>query len=367
MFLLIIIILILMIVVIELSYKLLNKKKKNQDLNIKRIPAFNLKRNYSVLSETDHKQNSKKCSDLGWDLEENSHMNIKVNIPYFAKEDSINYKLNDLAARSNIQSIKNSNFNEFVGFFGCSITYGHGLNEEDTYPNKLSKKIENFNYLNFAVPGYSTYQSLLKFKKKIKQVNFKTIVLGIHKDLERRNTCSASWSKIINNYWGIPSTIKLKNFNFKLKPKYRIENKTNFFTVKLFFEIFNLINFPLGSLEYLQKQTQKNLLLEFKKICHENKIELIVLCLDNYNEIFDFLLKNNFNWTTSNINLSEINNKGEYIWQKMPWDNHPNSKANEVFANQLAEVLKSNKRPYVPEIKSINNKINDQEYIYPLW
>ena len=89
--------------------------------------------------------------------------------------------------------------------------------------------------------------------------------------------------------------------------------------------------------------------------------------LDNYNEIFNFLTKNNFNWTTSNISLSEKNEKDEYIWQKMPWDNHPNSEANEIFANQLSKVLKSNKRPYVPEIKNNNNKVIDQEYIYPLW
>jgi hypothetical protein len=361
------IIIIFLVAVLEISYKLLNKKKKIKDLNIKRISGLNLIRNYSIFSETNHSQNSKKCSELGWDLEENSHINVKVNIPYFEKEDSINYKLNDIAARSNIQITKNSDLKEFIGFFGCSITYGHGLNEEDTYPFKLSNKLENINYLNFAVPGYSTYQSLIKFKKKLKHVNFKTVVLGIHRDLERRNTCSISWSKIINNYWGIPSTIKFKNLNFHFKPKYRTESKINLFSIKFLLEIFNLIKFSPGSLKYVQKQTQKKLLLEFKKLCEENKIELIILCLDNYNEIFNFLTKNNFNWTTSNISLSEKNEKDEYIWQKMPWDNHPNSEANEIFANQLSKVLKSNKRPYVPEIKNNNNKVNDQEYIYPLW
>ena len=47
--------------------------------------------------------------------------------------------------------------------------YGHGLNEVETYPYLLSKKIKDLNYLNFAVPGYSTYQSLETFKCKLKK------------------------------------------------------------------------------------------------------------------------------------------------------------------------------------------------------
>ena len=192
-----------------------NSDETQDDLNIKRVPGFRINRSYKIFSKTNDKQNSLKSESLGWVLKRNSHM-VKINIPYFKEDDTVEYYLNDLGCRSNVSDVKNSNIKEFTGFFGCSITYGHGLNEVETYPYLLSKKIKDLNYLNFAVPGYSTYQSLETFKCKLKEVKFNKIVLGIHRDLERRNTCSISWSKIINNFWGIPSMIDLKISKLKV-------------------------------------------------------------------------------------------------------------------------------------------------------
>ena len=107
--------------------------------------------------------------------------------------------------------------------------------------------------------------------------------------------------------------------------------------------------------------------MDFKDVCEQNDIELIIICLDNYNEIFDFLTDHKFNWTTSNISLTEKNVNGEYVWQKMPWDNHPNFNANKIFASQLEDVFRVNVRPYKPNIKKIDASKNEQEYIYPLW
>ena len=344
-----------------------NSDETQDDLNIKRVPGFRINRSYKIFSKTNDKQNSLKSESLGWVLKRNSHIEVKINIPYFKEDDTVEYYLNDLGCRSNVSDVKKSNIKEFTGFFGCSITYGHGLNEVETYPYLLSKKIKDLNYLNFAVPGYSTYQSLETFKCKLKEVKFNKIVLGIHRDLERRNTCSISWSKIINNFWGIPSMIDLKFLNLKFKPRFIYKNKFGLFITKIFCEVLNFLRFFLGSIRFIQKNTQKKLLLDFKDVCEQNDIELIIICLDNYNEIFDFLTDHKFNWTTSNISLTEKNINGEYIWQKMPWDNHPNLNANKIFASQLEDVFRVHVRPYKPNIKKIDASKNDQEYIYPLW
>ena len=111
----------------------------------------------------------------------------------------------------------------------------------------------------------------------------------------------------------------------------------------------------------------KNILLNFKSICKKNDIELVIICLENYNSMYEFLSKNNFNWVASELNLSEKDNNGEFIWQKMPWDNHPNEKANKIYAEKLFEFFESKQRPFVPNLKKRNSENSDQEYIYPLW
>ena len=143
--------------------------KKKPDLiyeNIKRIPPVNLSRIYKIDSKTGHSQNSKKSDTLGWDLIENSHVNVKINLPYF-DETSVDYVLNNKSARSNLKIFKNEINKNLIGYFGCSITYGYGLNNEATYANKVFEQNKEYDYLNFAVPGYSAYQSLIKLKEKI--------------------------------------------------------------------------------------------------------------------------------------------------------------------------------------------------------
>lgn len=365
MFLTIVISIITVIILVETLSKKYPKKKLNGE-NIKRIPDLNVNRKYSVSSITGHNQNSKKDEELGWELEENSHMKIDIKIPYVQGDMSVNYNLNDVGARSNVANTRQSNIKKYLGFFGCSISYGHGLDEKETFAYQLAKK-KNFSYLNFAVPGYSSYQSLMRLKKNINKVKFETIVLGIHKDLERRNTCSISWSKVINNFWGIPSILCFNKMSIKTKPLYRLESKKNFTTLKFFFEVLNFIKFFFGSMKFIQKHTMKKILLDFKSVCKKNDIELVIICLENYKSIYEFLNKNKFNWVASELNLNEKNVEGEFMWQKMPWDNHPNEKANKIYAEKLSEFFETNQRPYNPVLRKKEMENDDQEYIYPLW
>ncbi len=359
-----------LLIILLVLFEFYLRSKKKSDIkyeNIKRVPSLNLERSYKIKSNTGHLQNSKKSKILGWDLVENSHINVEISIPYF-KEETIDYFLNNVAARSNIKNYSSQYNKNIIGYFGCSITYGHGLNNEKTFSHKLFEKTKDFDYLNFAVPGHSTYQSLLKLKNKIKEIKFKKIVLGIHKDLERRNTCSISWTKIINNYWAIPFKLNLLKYNLEFKPKKRFNLKFfNLQLVKLINNILNSIIFSIGSSKKIQKETMKEILREFKEICSKNNIELIIICLDNYNEIYDFLSENSFNWTTSNINLNEKDEKGKFKWQLLPWDNHPNEMANQIYYEKLYEIINSNKRPYKPNEILKEKKGEDQEYIYPIW
>ncbi len=352
-----VIILTSLVIVCELFLKIFKNKFKNKDFNnIKRIPAVKLSRSYEVSSIGSESQNSKKCETLGWDLIKKSEIEVKTLVPYFKNDYSCKYILNDVGARSNLIEL-NSN-KKLFGTFGCSISYGYGLNEESTFSNMTYKELKEYNYLNFSVPGYSVYQSLIKYKIKSRDIKFDFIILGLHKDLEKRNTCSIEWANIIDNYWKIPRSYKIGKF-FEFSP-----------TNKSKFEIINILKFFLGSLRVIQRKTMKHLLLEFQKECLKNDTELYVICFDKYNSIYDFLKKNKFNWNSAHLNLEQKNSKNENVWQLMPWDNHPNKEANILFTKKIIELIKfkkNNAGNFEPNISDTAHGENTQKFTYTFW
>lgn len=342
----------------EIFLKLLKNKLKTKDFeNIKRIPGIKLARSYEISSFGSEKQNSQKCEILGWDMVKNSELEVKIKIPYFENDYSCKYIINNLGARSNLKNF-NSDNNKLFGIFGCSIGYGYSLNQESTFADLIGKKMEGYSYLNFSVPGYSLYQSLMKYKLKSKDIKFDFIILGIHQDLEKRNTCSIGWADIINNYWKIPRTYKIgKFFNFLPTNKSKIE-------------IINVLKFFIGNVKFIQRLTMRSLLFEFQKECQKNNTKLYIICYDKYYSIYNFLIKNKFNWNSAHLNLEQKNSKGECIFQLMPWDNHPNKEANIIFAKKTLELIqytKNNSDIFKPNIAGSDLGDNAQKFTYTFW
>ena len=60
-----------------------------------------------------------------------------------------------------------------IAFFGCSLTYGEGVKNEDTYPSQVQKlSNDEFNCLNFGVPGGSLDLVQIIFHKVIEHLEF---------------------------------------------------------------------------------------------------------------------------------------------------------------------------------------------------
>lgn len=54
-----------------------------------------------------------------------------------------------------------------VAFLGDSFTFGFGVNDHETFINRLNEKAPEEHYLNFAVPGYSTDQQYLLLRRRV--------------------------------------------------------------------------------------------------------------------------------------------------------------------------------------------------------
>ena len=63
---------------------------------------------------------------------------------------------------------------------GCSFTFGHGLDDQDTWPWLLQEKLSNYHVVNLGTMGYGTDQALLAARRQIEKHPGKTaaVVLG---------------------------------------------------------------------------------------------------------------------------------------------------------------------------------------------
>jgi len=78
---------------------------------------------------------------------------------------------------------------------GCSFTFGHGLNDEDTWPWLLQKKFPNYRVMNLGVMGYGTDQALLAAERQVLRSPQQTaaVVLGLADFQIERNRSPQGW------------------------------------------------------------------------------------------------------------------------------------------------------------------------------
>ncbi|MDO8648427.1 MAG: GDSL-type esterase/lipase family protein [Candidatus Peregrinibacteria bacterium] len=74
---------------------------------------------------------------------------------------------------------------QLIAMLGDSITFGYGLEDDQTLPAHLQALLPEFNVLNTASPGYNLTQQTAVFREKVKKLNPTTLVLIFHfNDLE---------------------------------------------------------------------------------------------------------------------------------------------------------------------------------------
>ncbi len=78
---------------------------------------------------------------------------------------------------------------------GCSFTFGHGLNDQDTWPWLLQEKLPNYRVVNAGCMGYGTDQALLAAEREVKLHPKQTsaVVFGFGDFQIERNRCTQGW------------------------------------------------------------------------------------------------------------------------------------------------------------------------------
>jgi len=78
---------------------------------------------------------------------------------------------------------------------GCSFTFGHGLNDQDTWPWLLQEKLPQYRVVNAGCMGYGTDQALLAAEREVEQhpSQVKAVIFGFGDFQIERNRSTQGW------------------------------------------------------------------------------------------------------------------------------------------------------------------------------
>jgi hypothetical protein len=84
-----------------------------------------------------------------------------------------------------------------IWIFGCSLTHGWSVNDEQTYAWLLQERFADLIVVNFGVSGYGTVHSLLQFREALKRKTPKVAVLAYAYFHDERNTFARTRRKAV--------------------------------------------------------------------------------------------------------------------------------------------------------------------------
>lgn len=156
---------------------------------------------------------------------------------YEKKENNFRYKSNSkglvfnnlIFTEENGFRAPNNNFKydkkNSIIFFGDSVTFGNGVDEDKTFVGLLRKKHQNYNFYNISLPGYQIDNHINNFVYLDKFENIsKIIYVPTLNDIDIKNNIeiiSKNNTEINKNY-----IQKLKNISFINKANIWLRNKS---------------------------------------------------------------------------------------------------------------------------------------------
>ena len=247
------------------------------------------------------------------------------------------YTINEHGHRKTINSDLNTN--ECIVFFGGSIIFGQSLNDDETLPHYVSKKLNGEKKVfNFAFNGYGPHQFLSKIEnnyldelKTCKKLDFIYLYINDHIG---RVVGKRSWGdkspRYISNGGDLAQNGFFSSFPFKLIMKFR-KNIRNSKILSIFYDI-----------EKINKRDQALFIQILDEI--EKKSKSIYINSNFYYIIWDkenlkYEIINNYFKFKKTLNIDNLNIPIKYHTNNIPGDNHPKKEFNELLSKELIKFL----------------------------
>jgi len=233
-----------------------------------------------------------------------------------------------------------------IWVFGCSYTYGWLVENDESYPALLQKKMPEFRVINFGVNGYGTLQSYLQCKKFLEEGYRPVLAIhghcGFHK---KRNTVERSWKKERASLkratpFIIPAgrlsvdgqlQIKYDDTSYRGVPFSSHSSLLNIIETR-----YNL--FKDNRLK--SEEVTDKILVNFNNLCKEHGVKFLIAVIRNRLDTANMLEKYK-SYGLSVINIDLDGSKKSFEHTHLPYDSHPSRLAHRKYADALTEHIKT--------------------------
>jgi len=235
-----------------------------------------------------------------------------------------------------------------IWIFGCSVTEGWSLNDEQTYPWILQSRIKSNEVRNFGTAGYSTLQSLIQFREALESGKRPAlVVLSYAYFHDPRNTLTRSWMKtwMTNGPVQYLKDVQLPYMKWSAdgKPKllYR-PLEYNEVPLARYSGLANTLDETYNRIaesSYHSHEVSKALIEDFAELCRTNQIAFIVAGISSdavTTEMLEYCRSRGITTVDISVDLNIKENTN------LPFDGHPSAVADQQYARKLWPVLCAN-------------------------
>lgn len=232
-----------------------------------------------------------------------------------------------------------------IWVFGCSITQGWTVNDEESYPWLLQEKFADYEVVNFGVDGYSTAQSLLQFREGLASGKRPALVILSYGNFhDQRNTLTRSWLKLrlTNGAGQAYGRVKLPYATLAKENKAEIFYKPMEYQLVPLLRHSALANYLDDQLNeeleetYNSVEVSQALIDDFSKTCKANGIEFVLAGIISTPQTAAMLERFSAQGIRAIDISADLNRPG---FTNMPYDGHPSALAHEEYARKLEEFL----------------------------
>lgn len=234
-----------------------------------------------------------------------------------------------------------------IALFGCSFTYGYGVNDDQTFAFLIEKELNEYKVVNHAVPGYGTSQAVIQLRKLLNSGSRPKIAVLVFSSFHpERNTMALSYRKALQIGF-VRSNQENSNALRRAKFPYRTVDMRDLWVEwsdmyanwpgREYSALVNSLqsSFEKDISEEHQLRVTETLLLEFVEQCEKHNVHPVIVNLDDrkftehYPECTN--LETDLIHVKFNFNDAKLTNK--------PIDNHPNPKGHQFIAERILDYF----------------------------
>ncbi len=232
-----------------------------------------------------------------------------------------------------------------IWVFGCSFTYGMGLNDDETFPWMLQERFPEYGVVNFGQCGYGTLQSLIQLQQAFEERPAPRVAVLTYAEFhDERNTLLSHWRKGFF-YYNTLGPLQQPYARLGRDGRLRVRMSSVEYKGVPFMRQSALVHSLEEKCDLLLEQyvirshdVSKALVEEFARVCAAHGVGLIVAGIDIHPLTTDILAFCRARGL-STVDIA-VDFGGDGAFSLMPHDDHPNVTANRLYADGLEPVLR---------------------------